>query len=511
MKLSMSILFDELKSFNPKMPNNIGSEKMIYRGVQIFQNQIPPIKDHILLMDSSLNISLPENIYGFIFIGYPDFEISNEICYLAFDKSTSSVELLTEIQKTFLKYSLWEESLYEKIKNNGTIQELCQISEDIFNNPLLVFDNNLLVIALANEMPGLPDFEFDEKSKKLTLPLEILNDFKLDEEFQGTMTTNGTHLYAKHILGCRGLYNNFWVDGKYEGRVCIHELKRELSQKDYCLLDYFSRIINSTLDKNTFHKCDRLQLLEQSIKDLIDGTKINELFFMERLAELSWNRDDSHICIQILIEERDSMTSSLKYTCNRLESNFPNSIAFQYRDSILMIINLSRTHNKISDLMSELKIFLREGLFRAGISMVNNDFFRLRESYTQTTLAVKVGEKIDPMYWYFHFSDYVIQAMFYETSKNISADMYCHPGLFELLRYDKKNETGLFDTLYIFLNSNMNLAHTSEKLFIHRSTLIYRLERINTLISSDLKDPDERFKLLMSYHLLEWNNINAKK
>jgi len=502
MKLSISILFDDLSALKPEMPVKQDSEKMIYRGAQILQDNITPIDEHLLITQDS---------QGFIYIGDSHSPQNNNTCYLAFDKNISLIELLTEIQKIFLKYSLWEESLLKKINENGTIQELCMLSDQIFNNPLIVYDNNLLVLALSNEMPGLPEWEYNEKSKTRTLPLEILNDFKLDHEFQSTMSTKGTHLYAKHILGCRGLYNNLWVDGKYEGRVCIHELGREIKLKDYCLLEFFSSIVNSTLDRNEFHKNKKTRLLEQPLKDLIEGIKINELFFIERLSELGWNRDDSHICIQIMIEERDSMTSSLKYTCNRLENDFPSSIVFPFENSILMILNLSKTQKQISDLMTELKIFLREGLFRAGISMVNNDFFRIRENYLQTTLAVKVGEKINPMYWYFHFDDYVIQAMFYEMSKNISVDMYFHRGLFQLINYDTKNDTELFDTLFVFINSNMNIAHTSDKLFIHRSTLLYRLDRINSIIKVDLKNPDERFKLLLSYQLFKWNAVNSHK
>jgi sugar diacid utilization regulator len=241
---------------------------------------------------------------------------------------------------------------------------------------------------------------------------------------------------------------------------------------------------------------------------MIEGKVINELFFAEKQKDAGWQKEDSHICIQIAIEERDSMTSSLNYTCNQLENKFSDSLVFAYEESILMIINLKKAEKKLSDLMSELKLFLREGLFRAGISMVNNNFSRIRELYMQTNLAIKLGGKIHPMYWYFHFDDYVIQAMFYEMSRNISADMYCDKSLYKLLEYDKENGAQLFETLHIYLNSNMNISHTAEKLFLHRSTLLYRLERIYSLTGIDLKHPDKRFHLLLSYYLLKWNHTN---
>ena len=505
MKLSLDILCDELSFLKPISNSKKNTCDMIYSGVQILNENIKPLNNYLKIIESDYVQKYSHDMEGLLFIDAPLQFVCEDIEYINFKNNISAIQLLTEVQSVFQKYNVWEEELNEVTHNNGSIQEFCTVAGKVFDNPLIIYNNNLLVLALANDMPGLPEWEFDQISKKPTLPLEILNDFKLDEEFNETMSTHGSHLYAKHILGCRGIYNNLWVDGIYSGRVCIHELGRELQNKDYCLLNYVTNLIADMLKKNDSYKNKNIELLEKSFKDIMEGNKVNELFFNKQLSEIQWIRNHSHICIQIMIEERDSRTSTLKYTCSKLENQFENSIVFSWLDSIIMIINLTKNPKSISDLLAELKIFLREGLFRAGISMISNDFFKIRESYIQTTLAVKVGEKIDPMYWYFHFDDYTVQAMFYELSKNISLEMFCDTSLYKLLEYDSENDTQLYDTLLIYLNSNMNIAHSAEKLYIHRSTLLYRLERINTLINIDLKNPDSRFKLLLSFHLLKWN------
>ena len=47
------------------------------------------------------------------------------------------------------------------------------------------------------------------------------------------------------------------------------------------------------------------------------------------------------------------------------------------------------------------------------------------------------------------------------------------------------------------------MLRTANELFIHRSTLTYRLERIQKLIGVDLNKPEERLKLLVSYYIVE--------
>ena len=51
----------------------------------------------------------------------------------------------------------------------------------------------------------------------------------------------------------------------------------------------------------------------------------------------------------------------------------------------------------------------------------------------------------------------------------------------------------------------MNITKTSEDLFLHRSTLLERLKRIENLLQADLSDPDQRLRLLILLKIMETN------
>ena len=57
-------------------------------------------------------------------------------------------------------------------------------------------------------------------------------------------------------------------------------------------------------------------------------------------------------------------------------------------------------------------------------------------------------------------------------------------------------------TLKVYLRNNMNAVKTAKELFIHRSTMVYRLERIEELTGIDYKDPYKILHLLISLELL---------
>jgi sugar diacid utilization regulator len=64
-----------------------------------------------------------------------------------------------------------------------------------------------------------------------------------------------------------------------------------------------------------------------------------------------------------------------------------------------------------------------------------------------------------------------------------------------LVAYDEQYETELVRTLESFLDADGNVAGTAEKLFTHRHTIRYRLERVRELTGLDVSSTDGRERL----------------
>ena len=74
-----------------------------------------------------------------------------------------------------------------------------------------------------------------------------------------------------------------------------------------------------------------------------------------------------------------------------------------------------------------------------------------------------------------------------------------------LLDFADKKNMDLFQTLNVYLQNNGNAKSTSEELFIHRSSLLYRLEKIEALLDVELDDSETRFNLMMAMKLYDLN------
>jgi DNA-binding PucR family transcriptional regulator len=78
-----------------------------------------------------------------------------------------------------------------------------------------------------------------------------------------------------------------------------------------------------------------------------------------------------------------------------------------------------------------------------------------------------------------------------------------------LVAYDEQYETDLVQTLETFLDADGNVAGTAQRLFTHRHTIYYRLERVRELSGLDVSSSDGREKLSLGLKAMRVLGIAA--
>lgn len=243
--------------------------------------------------------------------------------------------------------------------------------------------------------------------------------------------------------------------------------------------------------------------IEQFFIDFLDGKITEERSVIHYLNFLNWNHYDRYLCLSIVSDQQEYNTVSALATLGQIEAQVASGHAIMYNNSIVVIVNLSYPANTAADILSKLALILRDGLLKVGISSEITDFMLLPQAYKQANVALDFGRTSRSTCWYYYFDDYMLDYMIDCASREISIRLLCADSLYELQKYDTENHTDLYNTLRIYLRQNRNVLQTSKELFIHRSTLMYRLERIYKITGIDLDDPKERTKLMISYYMLE--------
>ncbi len=81
---------------------------------------------------------------------------------------------------------------------------------------------------------------------------------------------------------------------------------------------------------------------------------------------------------------------------------------------------------------------------------------------------------------------------------------YCCDALFDMMDYDKINNTDHLVTSRTHVECDLNVLRTTETLFIHYNSVQYRLRRIRELFGLDVFSSTAIFQIMLSSHILEY-------
>jgi purine catabolism regulator len=130
---------------------------------------------------------------------------------------------------------------------------------------------------------------------------------------------------------------------------------------------------------------------------------------------------------------------------------------------------------------------------RAGLSRVSLPG-ELPSAIRQARLAAQVASETEPASLV-SFDGLGVPRLLFALDEASELQNYVKHELGRLLDHDATAGTPLLDTLRAYLAVGGNKVRAAEILFVHRRTLYYRLERIGSLLSRSLEDPESRTAL----------------
>ena len=122
-----------------------------------------------------------------------------------------------------------------------------------------------------------------------------------------------------------------------------------------------------------------------------------------------------------------------------------------------------------------------------GIGTVSEHLRELADSYKEAQTAIDVGKVFDTEKSIINYENLGIGRLIYQLPTTL-----CEIFLSEVFKknsIDSLDQETLF-TINKFFENNLNVSETSRKLFVHRNTLVYRLEKIKKLTGLDLRQFD---------------------
>lgn len=418
---------------------------------------------------------------------------------VALENLEEIAEFMNDMQEIFDTADGWERKIHDLMLEHAGMERLLQVTSEFLQNPLTVIGLDFTFVAEAGSkyLPPRARLYTDEG-----LNVEYVNALLQNETYREMADTHETVMFPAYISGCRSMNRNLFVDEKATHRLILTECRVEITQGVICVLDILSEKLEFLLAHEE-EETDPDRDIEQIFVRVLSDRTADYMQISRELSELGWGGNHEYMCLILQITYLNQQNLSTKAISRYIKKKLGDSVSFLYQDEIVVFFDLTRLGMNQEEVAGKLVYFIRDTYLKAGYSRVMTGHMNLRRQYVQAKTALDVGSRKKPYLWIHYFSQVAMTYILEQATKRLPGTMICHEGMLELKKHDEENQTQYMETLRVYLEQHLSATQAARELFIHRSTFLYRLDRIREILQSDLDDPEEIFYLELSFRLLE--------
>ena len=254
-------------------------------------------------------------------------------------------------------------------------------------------------------------------------------------------------------------------------------------------------------------KYDRSNFVKNII---LDNILPGDIYLKAR--ELHFNNEASRVVILIRLTEKNDVS-----VYDVVQNLFPDK-------SKDFVINISESDIAlVKEVKSDIEGKDLEKLARSISDSLSSEFFThslvgigtpvvgvkdLARSFKEAQIALEVGKVFDTDKIIVSYDNLGIARLIYHLPTTL-----CETFLKEVFKrgsIESLDHETLF-TIQKFFENNLNVSETSRKLFVHRNTLVYRLEKIKKLTGLDLREFDHAIIFKIALMVKKYLSANPVK
>ncbi|MBE7048731.1 MAG: PucR family transcriptional regulator [Ruminococcaceae bacterium] len=143
-----------------------------------------------------------------------------------------------------------------------------------------------------------------------------------------------------------------------------------------------------------------------------------------------------------------------------------------------------------------------------GVGTPTESIYDIARSYSEAQIALEIGRVFEGDQYILSYDALGIGRLIYQLPSKL-----CELFLDEIF---KKESIDVLDeetlqTIYKFFENNLNVSETSRQLFVHRNTLVYRLDKIERLTGLDLRKFDDAVIFKVAILVNKYLRANSAK
>ncbi len=223
---------------------------------------------------------------------------------------------------------------------------------------------------------------------------------------------------------------------------------------------------------------------------ILDNILPGDIYLKSR--ELRFNNDATRVVLLIRIVDHND--AAIYDVIQNLFPDKTKDFVINISESDIAIVKEVRNNIESKDiekLARSISDSLSTELYThvlVGIGTAVEGIRDLARSFKEAQISLEVGKVFDTEKTIISYENLGIARLIYQLPTTL-CEMFLHE-IFKRGSIDSLDYETLF-TIQRFFENNLNVSETSRKLFVHRNTLVYRLEKIKKLTGLDLREFDD--------------------
>lgn len=443
-----------------------------------------------------------KNLYGEILYIRCGTDIPQKDCmYIA--EEIDIFELYNVIAETLMRYQRVrqnEETLFNTLYSGRGIMELLRSAYSVLDNPIVVLDSSFASIAYY------PDF--DERFFESKNGIPVLNNKTMTNMKDKNILD---HIYHS-VYPFKTYVDNFDYEMIFEsvriqravvGYVCIRCTNRAISDNELEYVHSLTQMLSIQLHQNDSYQNPYGIKYDLFLKQLFANHYDTEKSARKQLCLLNVQPKGNYYLIASAFHERSAKLMANDHYCHQITNTFPNSLTGMMGDRFVTLISTDKFPYFTPAVLDRFETFLTMNKMKASISYVFKSLLEgkgfLEQSMSQLNYML-VTYTEGPIGFY---SDHYIRHLAELADNYDILKASVHPSILRMADYDKENQTSYLETLTTYFGQNRNAPATAKALFIHKSTLFYRFNKMSALFQIDFENKDALFAYEFSLHLMD--------
>ena len=394
-------------------------------------------------------------------------------------------KLYENVMEIIEYYKVWEEKMENILLKNGTLCELCKASVPYFGNPLTIQDENFKILDVGESDDVKYPYAFRESNSDYLSEKWIDSALSQEQKVFSRRDPFAFHYIPEHL----SLLYNIFEGSHYRFQICVDANHQDLVREDAIRITILGNYIQKFFEINGFKPKFQGNHLRTQLLAYLTGNRKARKALEVSLRFIGWKATDTYQC-GIVMRNKDPLSDmGIDYFSQKWEEGHSACISFTHQNMICLLINRTRDTQENSQALLQ-----QNGVkyhCTVGLSTPFNHFFDFPLFLTQAKAAIKIGLQDRNAAVLYPFEQYRLNYIVKHGIASLPIKALIPEKINDLILYDQQNQRELCKTLIVYLKNNMNIPNSVKELYLHRSTFIYRLNRIKEITAINFENKKE--------------------